>query len=244
MYIRVLRPFGSISTMASMQPTQSSALRRFRDRQSAGRELAQALRQLKLSGKLLVLGLPRGGVPVAYEVARALDAPLDVLVVRKIGAPTQPELAIGAIASGGIVVREPEAASYLDIPETLFQRLLQRERVELERRERAYRAERPPLQLQERTVILVDDGLATGTTMLAGVRAARAGGAASVLVAAPVASREAVALVRPLANQMVVLQTPPYFFAVGEWYEHFEQTSDAEVQALLEESHVRCSAAR
>ena len=244
MYIRVLQPFESVSTIALMHSTQSNALRRFRDRQSAGRELAQALCKLKLRGELLVLGLPRGGVPVAYEVARALGAPLDVLVVRKIGAPSQPELAIGAIASGGIVVREPEAVSYLNIPETLFQRLLEHERVELERRERAYRAERPPLQLHERTVLLVDDGLATGTTMVAGVRAARAGGAASVLVAAPVASSEAVALLRPLADQMLVLQTPPYFLAVGEWYEHFDQTSDAEVQSLLEESHVRCSAPR
>lgn len=216
---------------------------RFRDRQSAGRELAEALGKLKLSGELLVLGLPRGGVPVAYEVAQALDAPLDVLVVRKIGAPSQPELAIGAIASGGIVVHEPEAASYLDIRERVFQRLVQQERVELERRERAYRGGRPPLQLQGRTVILVDDGLATGTTMLAAVRAARIGGAASVLVAAPVASNEAVALVRPAADQMLVLQTPPYFFAVGEWYEHFDQTSDEEVQALLKDSHVERSAA-
>ena len=120
--------------------------RRFRDRQSAGRALAQALEKINLGGQVLVLGLPRGGVPVAYEVAQALGAPLDVLVVRKIGAPSQPELAIGAIASGGIVVHEPEAISYLAIPETLFQRLLQQERVELERREHAYRAGRPPLR--------------------------------------------------------------------------------------------------
>lgn len=225
--------------MASMHSTHSNVLRRFRDRQSAGRELAQALCKLKLSGELLVLGLPRGGVPVAYEVAQSLGAPLNVLVVRKIGAPSQPELAIGAIASGGVVVREPEAASYLAIPEALFQRLLQNERVELERREHAYRAGRPPLQLQGRTVILVDDGLATGTTMLAALRATRAAGASMVVVAAPVASNEAVALLRPAADQMLVLQTPPYFFAVGEWYEHFDQTSDEEVQALLEDSHVQ-----
>jgi predicted phosphoribosyltransferase len=244
MYIRVLRPFGLVSTIACMQSVQfDDRPRRFHDRQSAGRELAQALQRLNLSGELLVLGVPRGGVPVAFEVAQALAAPLDVLVVRKIGAPSQPELAIGAIASGGIVVHEPEAVSYLAISESLFQRLLQHERVELERRERAYRGGRPPLHLQRRTVILVDDGLATGATMLAAVRAAQAAGAALVIVAAPVASKEAVALLRPAADQILVLQTPPYFFAVGEWYEHFEQTSDDEVQALLKESHVQHSAA-
>lgn len=219
-------------------------LHRFHDRQSAGRELAQALCKMKLSGELLVLGLPRGGVPVAYEVAQALGAPLDVLVVRKVGAPSQPELAIGAIASGGIVVHEPEAASYLHIPEAVFLRLVQQERDELERRECTYRAGRPRLQLQRQTVILVDDGLATGTTMLAAIRAARAAGAASVIAAAPVASNEAVALLRPEADQMLVLQTPPNFFAVGEWYERFEQTSDEEVQALLQNSQVEHSGAR
>lgn len=220
-----------------------SKLHRFRDRQTAGRELAQALLKIRLSGELLVLGVPRGGVPVAYEVAQALAAPLDVLVVRKIGAPSQPELAIGAIASGGILVREPETASHLAIPEALFQRQLQHERAELERRERVYRAGRPLLQLRERTVILVDDGLATGTTMLAAIRAVRLREAASVLVAAPVASNEAVELLRPAADQMLVLQTPPYFSAVGERYQRFEQTSDEEVQALLERSQVEQSEA-
>jgi predicted phosphoribosyltransferase len=229
--------------MVAMHPAQFHTPRRFHDRQSAGRELARAVRELELAGELLVLGLPRGGVPVAYEVARALGAPLDVLVVRKIGAPSQPELAIGAIASGGIVVREPETASYLAIPETVFQRLLQHERAELVRRERLYRAGRPPLQLQQRTVILVDDGLATGATMVAGLRAARAAGAAAVLAAAPVASSEAVALVRAIADQVLVLQTPRHFYAVGEWYEHFEQTSDQEVQALLQDSHLQRSRA-
>ena len=242
MSIRVLQPFSSASTMICMHSADSDIpLHRFRDRQSAGRELARVLGKMKLSGQLLVLGVPRGGVPVAFEVAQALGAPLDVMVVRKIGAPSQPELAIGAVASGGIVVHEPEAVSYLAISEALFQRLLQHERVELERRERAYRADRPVLQLHGRTVILVDDGLATGTTMLAAVRATRSGGAASVIVAAPVASNEAVALLRPAADRLLVLQTPPHFFAVGEWYDHFEQTSDEEVQTLLEDSHVQPS---
>lgn len=226
-------------TMTRMYSTPpESALHRFRDRRSAGRELALALRKLKLSGQLLVLGIPRGGVPVAYEVAQALGAPLDVLLVRKIGAPSQPELAIGAVASGGIVVRETEAASYLHIDSPLFLRLLQRERTELDRRERAYRGGRGPLQLQERTVILVDDGLATGTTALAAIRATRSAGAASVIVAAPVASNEAVELLRPEASQVIILQTPPYFSAVGEWYQHFEQTTDEEVQALLKYSQL------
>jgi len=213
---------------------------RFSDRRSAGRELAHPLRAANLPTNLLVLGLPRGGVPVAYEVAQTLNAPLDVLIVRKIGAPFQPELAIGAIASGGIVVRDAEAADYLDISDATFQRLLQRERVELERRESSYRHGRAPLQLQGKTVILVDDGLATGTTMVSAVRAARAAGAASVIVAAPVASTEAMALLRPEADQLVVLQVPPHFLAVGEWYQHFDQTGDEEVRELLTRSSRAC----
>jgi putative phosphoribosyl transferase len=209
---------------------------RFSDRRSAGRELVQALQRVNLPADLLVLGLPRGGVPVAYEVAQALRAPLDVLIVRKIGAPFEPELAIGAIASGGIVVHEAEALQSLEISDTTFQQLLQRERVELERREQSYRQGRASPQLQGKAVILVDDGLATGTTMLSAVRAARAGGAASVIVAAPVASTEAMALLRPETDQLVVLQVPPRFLAVGEWYRRFDQTEDEEVQALLHRS--------
>jgi putative phosphoribosyl transferase len=208
-------------------------LHRFHDRHSAGHELARALESMRLPPNVLVLGLPRGGVPVADEVARKLHAPLDVLIVRKIGAPFQPELAIGAVASGNVVVRDPRAAHELDIPEATFQQLLQRERLELERRERSYRADRGPLRLRGRAVVLVDDGLATGTTMLSAVRAVRAAGAASIIVAAPVASTEAIALIQPEADQLVVLQTPPYFLAVGEWYEQFDQTSDDEVKALL-----------
>lgn len=200
----------------------------FADRVVAGRELARALVKCKLEGPLLVLGLPRGGVPVAYEVARALHAALDVMIVRKVGMPGQPELAIGAIASGNITVRE--RASGLDLP---FEQIAKRERVELERRERLYRAERAPLQLQGKTVVLVDDGLATGATMIAAVRAARKAGASRVVVAAPVASNEAVDLLAREADDLVLLETPPRLFAIGQWYENFTQVEDAEVCALL-----------
>ena len=210
----------------------------FPDRSAAGAALGSAVKERKLRPPVLVLGLPRGGVQVAYEVARALDAPLDVLVVRKIGMPGQPELAIGAIASGNIVVREPGAGLSQLIGDQLFGRLVERERAELERRERLYRAGLPPPDLKDKTVVLVDDGLATGNTMLAAVRAARQAGAASVVVAVPVASTEAAALVGAEADDQVILQIPEYLIAVGQWYERFEQLDDAEVQRLLSGS--RC----
>ncbi len=182
----------------------------------------------------MVLGLPRGGVPVAYEVARALGAPLDVIVVRKIGLPGQPELAIGAIASGGIAVREHAAERYIDALDLPFEQLASEEHAELERRERTYRPNAPPLQLDGQTALLVDDGLATGCTMLAAIRAARGAGAASVVVAAPIASDEAAALVGGEADATVILKTPAYLFSIGQWYDSFEQVQDAEVCALLE----------
>jgi putative phosphoribosyl transferase len=209
--------------------------RRFLDRRSAGHELAQALEARTLPAVPLVLGLPRGGVPVAYEVAHALHAPLDVLIVRKIGAPYQPELAIGAIASGGIVVRDQDTGFYTGVSDAAFEILLRQERVELERREQAYRQGCAALELQARNLILVDDGLATGTTMLAAVRAVRAAGAASIVVAAPVASTDAVALLKGAADQLIVLQAPSRFLSVGQWYQRFEQTTDAEVKELLAE---------
>ena len=208
----------------------------FADRKSAGAALARALQEIKLTPPVVVLGLPRGGVPVAYEVAQALRAPLDVMVVRKIGMPGQRELAIGAIASGNIIVREPSAAEYPAIFDVPFEELAERERAELRRRERIYRANAAPVDLRGRTVILVDDGLATGATMLAAVRAARHAGAATVVVAAPVASDEAVAVVGAEADKMVILRTPAVMFAIGQWYENFEQVEDAEVCALLDRS--------
>ncbi len=179
-----------------------------------------------------MLGLPRGGVPVAFEVAQFLDAALDVLIVRKIGAPGQPEYALGAIASGGVLVLNDE------VPELLLQSpevelTLQEERQELQRRERSFRAGRDPLDLHGKTVILVDDGAATGSSMLAAVRAARQLGVKQVVVALPVAAAEAVQKLASEADRVVCLSTPASFSAVGEWYEDFPQTSDAEVSTLL-----------
>lgn len=204
----------------------------FRDRAAAGAELAAAVIARRLRAPVIVLGLPRGGVPVAFAVASALGAPLDVMVARKIGMPGEPELAIGAIAAGNVLVQEPHAAHRM-LHGAAFAQLIEREQAELERRERAYRRGRPPLDLQDRTVVLVDDGLATGATMLAAIRAARAAGARRVVAAAPVASEQAAALAAEEADECVVLQAPPYLSSIGEWYERFEQLDDAEVLRLL-----------
>jgi len=215
----------------SESPTTEGA--RFTDRTAAGAQLGALVVKLGLPQPQLVLALPRGGVPVAVGVAAALHAPLDVLVVRKIGMPGQPELAVGAIAPGGTVVREPHAAAYFGPDDAAFAALERRERIELERRERAYRAGLPPLDLKGRAVVLVDDGLATGATMLAAVRAARAAGASAVTVAAPVASDEAAATLRAEADHVAILRIPPMLFSIGEWYEDFPQLTDAEVTELL-----------
>lgn len=211
----------------------------FADRATAGVALAAKLAHHGRASGLLVLALPRGGVPVASPIAEALGAPLDVMVVRKVGSPRQPELAIGAVASGGITVREGRAPVLCADGEREFERLAAGERIELERRERAYRPGLPALVLEGRHVLLVDDGLATGSTMLAAVRAARRGGAASVTVATPVASREAAALVGAEADELVVLETPPQLCSIGEWYVEFEQLRDEEVCRLLDESRER-----
>lgn len=213
------------------------SLHQFADRREAGIELARRVRRLDLRAPVIVLGLPRGGVPVAYEVAQALHAPLDVLVVRKIGMPGEPELAIGAIAAGDIIVREPETRSRYGLDTATFAALAERERAELNRRERSYRGGEPPLALSGKTVVLVDDGLATGATMLAAVRAARNAGAASVIVAAPVASDEASALIAAEADELVLLEIPSELHSVGEWYFDFTQVEDAEVRALLKKGH-------
>lgn len=217
----------------------SAGSHRFKDRAAAGVALALELKRRKLEPPLLVLGLPRGGVAVASEVASELDAPLDVMLVRKIGMPGQPELAIGAIASGNIVVHEPRMAKDLpDLAET-FDRRVEAERRELERRERVFRAGLAPLALKDKTVILVDDGIATGSTMLAAVRAARKAGATAIVAAAPVASPDAVELIRAEADDVVIVRIPMLLFAIGEWYEQFEQLEDAEVSRLLAQHRSR-----
>jgi predicted phosphoribosyltransferase len=205
----------------------------FADRAAAGVELARALQQRKLPAPVLVLALPRGGVPVAHEVAMALEAPLDVMLVRKVGLPGQPELAIGAVASGDIVVRDPTIERHFPNIAQTFDRVAAAERRELLRREAVFRAGLAPLELAGQTVVLVDDGLATGSTMLAAVRAARAGKGRRVVVAAPVGSVQAAQLLQTEADECVILLIPPMMFAIGEWYEHFEQLEDEEVRRLL-----------
>lgn len=216
------------------QPTP--APRVFANRAAAGVELARELKHRTLRPPATVLGLPRGGVAVAAPVAKALHAALDVIVVRKVGMPGQPELAIGAIAPPDIVVREPrladELSGYHDLQDAAFERAAREERRELDRRGQLYRAGLPPLDLSGRTAILVDDGLATGSTMLAAIRAARAAKAAQIVVAAPVASPDAAALVAAEANDTVFLETPP-LFAISQWYGEFEQLDDKEVCRLL-----------
>jgi putative phosphoribosyl transferase len=209
---------------------------RFVDRREAGIELARTVSGLALHTPVIVLALPRGGVPVAYEVARALRAPLDVLVARKIGMPGQPELAIGAIAPGGIIVQDTRVAAPLELDARTFACLAEREQGELKRRERTYRSGRSPLALAGQTVVLVDDGIATGATMLAALRAARKAGAASIIVAAPVASSDAAALLEAEADELAVLTVPEELHSIGEWYLDFAQIEDAEVCTLLEKT--------
>jgi putative phosphoribosyl transferase len=206
----------------------------FADRVAAGTALAREMQQRQLPPPVLVLALPRGGVPVASEVAAALDAPLDVMLVRKVGMPGQPELAIGAVASGDIVVHDRGIEREIPGIAEAFDRIAAEERRELLRREQVYRAGLAPLVLTGKTVVLVDDGLATGSTMLAAVRAARAGGAATIVVASPVASPQAAQLLAAEADHLVILQIPAMLFAIGEWYERFEQLEDDEVCRLLE----------
>jgi len=206
----------------------------FEDRAAAGVALGLELQRRPLRPPVLVLGLPRGGVAVAYEVARMLHAPLDVMLVRKIGMPGQPELAIGAIAADGVVVHEPHMKEEFPDSDPTFNGLVEGQRVELERRERLYRAGLGPLDIEGKTVILVDDGLATGSTMLAAIRGAHRAGANAIIVAAPVASRDSAKLIRAEADATVILETPTTFLAIGEWYRNFEQLDDAEVCHLLE----------
>ncbi len=206
----------------------------FRDRIEAGAALASKLTTYRGQPDVRVLALPRGGVPVAFEVAQALHAPMDVFSVRKLGLPDHPEVAMGAIATGGVRVLNASLVQTLRIPDAVIEAVAAREQRELERRERAYRGDLPPLDVRGRTVILVDDGLATGATMRAAVRAARKLGATRVVVAVPIGARETCEEFRAEADETVCAYTPEPFHAVGQWYADFSETTDDEVHALLD----------
>jgi putative phosphoribosyl transferase len=212
------------------------AFESFRDRKYAGRALAKRLALFAGRRDVTVLALPRGGTPVAYEVAKALHAPLDVLVVRKLGVPWNPEFAMGAIASGGERLIDDMLVRELGISTRDVEEVASNEAYELERRERVYRCGRPAPDLRGRTVILVDDGLATGSTMRVAVRAVRRQSPARVVVAAPVAAPEACELLRGEADEVVCAEMPDPFLGVGRWYLDFSQTSDEEVCRLLDEA--------
>ena len=212
---------------------------RFPDRRSAGRLLASRLGDYARRGGVVVLGLPRGGVPVAFEVADALDAPLDVFVVRKLGVPFQPELAMGAIASGGVRVLNDDILAMAGVTPEMVARAVSVEERELARREHLYRGDRPTFALTGKIVILVDDGLATGSTMRAAVEAVRRLGPARVIVAVPVGAPETCQLLAREADDVICLQMPVPFSAVGLWYEDFLQTTDDDVRELLEQAASR-----
>lgn len=206
------------------------------DRVAAGRLLAAALTDFDHQPDVIVLALPRGGVPVAAEIARALQVRLDIMLVRKLGVPGNEELAMGAIASGNVQVLNEHVLRYLDLPAAAIAAATERETRELRRREQAYRGNRPPPRLQGRRVILVDDGLATGATMRAAIQAVRQMLPAAIIVALPVGAPESVAEVAKLVERMVCLFTPDPFSSIGQWYREFGQVSDSEVQDLLQQA--------
>lgn len=208
----------------------------FEDRIVAGRELARALAAYRGRKDLVVLALPRGGVPVAARIAAYLDAALDLMIVRKLGLPGHEELAMGAIASGGIRVLNDEVIRYHRVGADTLDAVADSEQRELARRERAYRGDRPRPRLTGQCVVLVDDGLATGATMRAAIEAVRGQQPASIVVAVPVAPADTVAELRPLVDDLVCLATPVPFYAIGQWYARFDQTSDDEVEALLKQA--------
>ncbi len=207
---------------------------RFHDRRDAGRHLAEMVKRAGLGGgEVVVLGLPRGGVPVAFEVARSLDAPLDVLVVRKLGVPFQPELAMGAIGEGGVRVENWDVMQSIALETVDLDAVEKRERIELNRRADEYRDGRSRRDLEGRCAVIVDDGIATGSTVRAACQVARVLGAARIVVAVPVASRPAVAAIRDACDVLLCVEVPEPFYAVGEWYRDFSQTSDEKVIDLL-----------
>src|SRR6266566_7393614 len=206
---------------------------RFMDRTDAGQALARSLEHLR-GTDVVVLGLPRGGVPVAFEVARALRAPLDVIVVRKLGVPVQPELGMGAIGEGGVRIINPEVVAIAHVTDAEIAAVERRERAELDRRARRFRGDRPRTPLAGRTAVIIDDGIATGSTARAACQVARAQGAARVVLAVPVAPPSACAALAADADEVICLETPGHFLAIGEWYQDFSQTSDREVVSLLQ----------
>jgi predicted phosphoribosyltransferase len=207
----------------------------FRNRHEAGRLLAGRLAAYADRADVVILALPRGGVPVAFEIAAALNAPLDVMVVRKLGVPGHEELAMGAIATGGVQVINEEVVRHLGLTPAVLASVAAIERHELARRERTYRGERSPVTVEGRTVILVDDGLATGSTMRAAVAALRKRGPARIVVAVPTAAPETCEEFKVEVDEMVCATTPTPFYGVGQWYDDFSQTTDEEVRDLLEQ---------
>lgn len=210
---------------------------RFSDRRDAGKKLAQKLRHYAGRPDVLVMALPRGGVPVAYEVSRLLNVPMDIFIVRKLGLPGREELAIGAIATGGIRVLNDNVIRLLNVPEEVIRFVAERELQELQRREQSYRGDRPAPQVRDRTIILIDDGLATGASMRAAVKGLRAQHPARIVVAVPAAAVEVCEAFRHEVDEIVCAMTPEPFQGVGRWYEDFRQMTDDEVRSLLEESN-------
>ena len=208
----------------------------YHDRQAAGAELARQLNGLKGRSNILVLGLPRGGVPVAYEVALVLGAPLDVLTVRKLGVPGHRELAMGAIASGDVLVLDAEIVAWYRISKKAVEAVVEEERAELNRREQAYRQGRAPIEVRDQTVVLIDDGLATGSTMKAAVQAVRAQEPSQIVVAAPVGAPDTCRQFKNLVDDVVCARTPEHFGSVGQWYRDFSETTDEEVRELLRDN--------
>lgn len=211
---------------------------RFPDRRAAGELLGVLVREAKPEDPV-VLSLPRGGVPVGHEVARALNCESDVLVVRKLGVPAQPELAMGAVGEEGVIIRNEQVIAAAGVGADVFERVVVGERTELDRRVASYREVAEPVDLEGRTAIVVDDGLATGSTAAAGIAILRERGTASVWLAVPVAPRETTRSMERLADRVIVLSQPRVFGAVGTWYRDFRQTSDEEVRTLLAESRLR-----